>query len=186
MIINILDLELEMFLLVNTGGPNICQEKPDAFRLHRGAQFTVWSEDTLQSYITDLETAKADGVNLMTVKYARMDHLISKSNDSMLVDDIVAMGVEWQREMIEAYPNFMSRARNLSVDTDSIGTTSFESYLRSECETYSENTLALLKKDYEKLRSKGENGSLKVYEALVRKSGFDSLDHAETVLGASG
>ena len=54
----IIELELEMFLTVPTDGRYSCQEDPEGFRLHRRAQFSIWSEDTLQSYLDDLDRAK--------------------------------------------------------------------------------------------------------------------------------
>ncbi len=51
---SILDLELNMFLNVRSEVPVSCQENPEAFRLHRRAQFSIWSEETLRSYHSDL------------------------------------------------------------------------------------------------------------------------------------
>ncbi len=96
----ILDLELNMFLTVPSRYPASCQKAPDAFRLHRGAQFSVWSEETLQSYLDDLLEAKEKGQNLMTLKYARMENLIPPLNVNPIIDMIVQMETEAQREML--------------------------------------------------------------------------------------
>ena len=46
----ILQRELKMFTSVNArGGPAPCQSHPEGFVLHRRAQFSVWSTDTLAS-----------------------------------------------------------------------------------------------------------------------------------------
>ena len=79
-IADILEMELEMFLSVPTDQPYSCQQDPAGFRLHRGAQFSIWAEDTLGSYQDDLRRAREEGTNLMTIKYARMEDLIPRKN----------------------------------------------------------------------------------------------------------
>ena len=61
----IVELELEMFLTVPADGIYSCQQDPHGFRLHRRAQFSIWSDNTLQSYLDDLTRAKTDGINLV-------------------------------------------------------------------------------------------------------------------------
>ena len=87
----ILELELNMFLNVPSRYPASCQENPDAFRLYRRVQFSVWSQETLQSYLDDLSQAKEKGDNLMTLKYARMENLIPPLNENPIIDRIVQM-----------------------------------------------------------------------------------------------
>jgi hypothetical protein len=141
----ILQLELEMFLKVRSRYPVRCQENPDAFRFHRGAQFSVWSEETLRSYLDDLTKAKEQDHNLMTLKYARMENLIPDLKTNPVIDEIVQMEVGAQREMLSHYPNILSQGRPL--EDDSSGVTSFKTYLRGELETYSDRTLELLRRD---------------------------------------
>ena len=57
----ILEIELEMFLAVNGEDNTSCQEHPDAFKLHRRAQFAAWSLPTLKSYLDDLARAQRLG-----------------------------------------------------------------------------------------------------------------------------
>ena len=85
----IIELELEMFLAVPADGTYSCQEDPEGFRLHRRAQFSIWSEDTLQSYLDDLYRAKKKAINLMTIKYARMDDLLPAENSNPQIEEIV-------------------------------------------------------------------------------------------------
>jgi hypothetical protein len=147
----ILERELEMFLSVAAREPVSCQQDPEGFRATRAAQFSVWSEQTLASYRDDLEKAAAQDRNLMTLKYARMDNLIPKLHDDVLVENlieqIVAIQVLWQREMATKYPHLMKRGRPLEDGEEGIQTTSFVNYLRGELETYSEDTLVHLYKD---------------------------------------
>jgi hypothetical protein len=111
LISKILDLKLEMFLTVPTEQKASCQEYPDSFRLHRRAQFALWSENTLRSYLKDLEKAETDGSNLMTIKYARMDNLIPCRNKNPLIQKIIDVQYRWQQEMFSKYPYLMKGAR---------------------------------------------------------------------------
>jgi hypothetical protein len=175
----IVDHELAMFLSVPADGEYSCQRHPESFRLHRRAQFSIWSRDTLNSYLQDLLRAEAEGSNLMTTKYARMDDLIPRTNYNPLIESIVAIQYRWQREIFAKYPNLMQGARPLSSDEDSAFRTSFETYLRGELESYSDHTLALLYRDMNDLQKRGINGSERVYEYLAREMGYNSIEDAE-------
>ena len=174
---SILDLELNMFLNVRSEYPVNCQQNPEGFRLHRGAQFSVWSEETLRSYHDDLLRAEQQGRNLMTLKYARMENLIPPLTVNPIIDEIVQMELEAQREMLIRYPGIVSRSRPLG--DDSPGATSFKTYLRGELETYSDRTLELLHRDIQQIKDRGENWAKQLYTNLVRELGYDSLDEVE-------
>ena len=179
----IVELELEMFLTVPADGSYSCQQDPAGFRLHRKAQFSIWSEDTLQSYQNDLTRAKADSINLMTIKYGRMQNIIPRQNLNPLIEDLIAEQSSWQAEMIRKYPRLMAGARHQSQPDESTNDTSFETYLKGELETYSDTTLELLHRDMVQLDKTGGNGSEKIYDYLVKEMGYDSLaaaDRAQT------
>jgi hypothetical protein len=173
----ILDRELEMFLNVRSREPASCQQDPKAFRFFRSAQFHVWSERTLKSYLQDLKQAKEENKNLMTLKYARMEGIVPQINDSRAIDEIVNMETGWIKELFEKYPNIISRGRPL--EDDGTGGTSFKTYLRGELETYSNATLELLYEDMKQYRQKGENMTEKIYLEMIRGYGFKSLEEAE-------
>ena len=175
----IVESELGMFLSVPADGEYSCRQQPDNFRLHRRVQFSIWSDDTLSSYMNDLKQAESEKRNLMTMKYARMDDLIPCENFNPLIDTIADIQYRWQVEMFTAYPNLMAGARPLSEKEDTARKTSFETYLRGELETYSNNTLSLLHRDLNKLVGQGLNGSKMVYDRLVREMGYNSIDEAE-------
>jgi len=182
-----LSIELEMFLSVPTERRSSCQEYPESFKLHRRAQFSAWSDQTLASYLADLREAKEQGRNLMTHKYARMDDLIpvahgGESEGSRSIDDIVRIHYSWQEEMFSKYPALMSGARPLGSGDDAARATSFETYLRGELDSYSERTLALLKADMVSMREGGLNMSEVVYEFLVKQLGYATLADAERTL----
>lgn len=178
LIAKIIELELEMFLAVPADGIYSCQQDSDGFGLHRRVQFSIWLEDTLQSYLDDLYRAKKNGINLMTIKYARMQDLIARENHSPLIAEILAIQYRWQEEMVLKYPDLMAGARHLPGSDDTAEETAFETYLRGELETYSDATLTLLHRDVMKLKKMGINGSEKIYGHLVKELGYDSIEAA--------
>jgi len=175
----IVEHELDMFLSVPADGEYSCRQHPESFRLHRRAQFSVWSRETLASYLRDLLRAEAEGTNLMTIKYARMGNIIPRFNNNPLIEAILAIQRRWQREMLARYPRLMRGARPLNSQEDSDSTTSFETYLRGELESYSDDTLLLLHRDMQNLDSRGLNGSELVYGHLVKEMGYSSIEEAE-------
>jgi hypothetical protein len=175
----ILEIEQEMFISVPTEQEYNCQQDTESFKLHRTAQFVTWSSGALSSYLGDLEKARADEKNLMTIKYARMDDLIPRENHNPLVEKIAAIQYAWQKEMFSNYPAFMKGARPLDRSQDVSGATSFETYLTAELETYSDATLSLLYQDFAEKQSSGRNMAEESYEYLVRRLGYDNLDQVE-------
>ena len=175
----IIALELEMFLAVPADGPCSCQEDPEGFRLHRRAQFSIWSEDTLQSYLDDLYRAQKKAINLMTIKYARMDDLLPAENRNPQIEEIVTVQLRWQTEMVRKFPDLMAGARHLSETDGSTQGTSFETYLRAELETYSNGTIERLHRDVLDYAKAGINGSEKIYAYLVKQLGYDSIETAD-------
>jgi hypothetical protein len=178
----ILAIELEMFLTVNGDELASCQLDSENFLGHRRAQFSAWSLPTLNSYLADLQEAEADGFNLMTVKYARMEGLLPPLNTNPALDEIMRISTAWQAEMFARYPAFMSRARPLSESGSREGTTAFDTYARSEYETYSDRTIEVLLADMQAGSDLGENWSEVVYDHLVRERGYASLAEAERSL----
>ena len=168
-----------MFLSVPSVRKSSCQDYPESFKLHRRAQFSCWSRETLESYLHDLERAEEKGINLMTQKYARMDNLIPPLSSNPLIDTIVDYHCAWQRSMMKKYPGIMCGGRPLSSAEDSAFLTSFETYLRGELETYSDTTLELLNFDILDKNAKGISMAEELYTFLVKDKGYDSLDEAE-------
>jgi hypothetical protein len=175
----ILDIEQDMFVRVNEGNPAACQRDTEGFRLHREAQFSVWSQEALASYLDDLRRAADAGENLMTYKYARMEGLVERKHDSPHIDDIVDMQTRWQSEMFRRYPILMSNARPIEDGGRGFDTVSFQTYLRGELESYSEKTLGLLHRDMKNMERAGRNMSETVYDYLVRRLGYSSIQEAE-------
>lgn len=166
-----------MFVQVKSSHPAACQSAPDNFRAIRGNEFDSWSEEMLESYLGQLLDAKAQGRNLLTEKYARMDNLIPPLTDNPLIDDIVAISERWQREMQQRYPALY---RTCCRGTDPTGDGSnFSVYLRGELETYGDRTVDLYYRNVKTADDRNENLSILALQRLVQKGGYRDLDEAE-------
>ena len=187
LISDIMEIELEMFLSVPAASPTSCQENPDGFRTFRSVQFQAWSIDTLNNYQNDLNKAKSENKNLMTLKYARMDNLIPRLHVNPhayeIIEEITLLSIEWQKEMFSKYPAFMSQGRPLEDDNGSESCfTSFKRYLEGELETYSILTLTSLYRDMMDRKIKGRNMTEEIYTNLVTRFGYASLADAEITM----
>jgi hypothetical protein len=165
----IVDLELRMFLAVQASIPSACQEMPDTFKLMRRASFLVLSDETLRSYLADLEEAMDEGQNLMEMKYARMDDMIPRLNDSPMIDRIVEVEGRWMDELAERYPLTFKGRSDYAAGV----------YLRSELETYSGKTLESYYRDVTEAMGAGRNLTEERYAYIFRESGYDSIDDVE-------
>ncbi len=169
----ILDIEVDMFRRVPTGEEPSCRVHLEDMKLHRRGQFSTWSSATCASYLEDLRTAEQRGENLMTIKYARMDELIPPRSRNPHIEKILARFRQWQKDMMERYPNIMRGGRDMD---------DFANYLRGELETYSDRTLEFLYADVELHYSEDLNMSIAVYEYLARQSGYDSIEALDRAL----
>jgi len=168
----IIEIELDMFLKVKAVEPAKCQEQPEAFRAMRGMTHSVLSRETLASYLEDLRRAGAEGRNLLSEKYARIDNIIPPLKDSPLIAGIVQIEQEWMRELSEKYPHIVNVGPGFMV------------YLSSELETYSDETLELYFKDISAADKEGQNLAEARYTTLFKQLGYDSIDDAENKVKA--
>jgi hypothetical protein len=177
---NILDIEWKMFQQVKSAIPASCQLMPEAFRRIRGSVYETWSEEALKSCLLDFEKAQQDGRNLLTEKYAQMDGLITPVQKNPLIDEIVAIETDWQKDIRRNYPtlyNHVCRSTNPFNDGRN-----FTVYLRSELQTYGDRTIDLYYKWVSKALENNDNLALKSLDALVKKGGYRDIEHAEEVL----
>jgi len=165
----IVDIELRMFLAVEPSIPSACQEQPETFKLMRRASFNVLSDETLESYLQDLNEAMEDDRNLMSLKYARIDNLVPCLNSNPLIDKIVEVEAQWLEELAKRYPLVFKGQFDYAAG----------SYLRSELETYSDRTLDLYFKDISRALDKGENLTGKRYTFIFKNAGYNSIDDVE-------
>jgi len=177
---HILDMEWEMFVAVKSAQPASCQSSPDKFRAIRASVFEMWSDDILASYLIQLSVAKMQGRNLLTEKYARMDNLIPPLTDSPYIDEIVEISELWHNELQKNYPALYRRCcRTMEQTGDG---RNFSVYLRSELETYGDNTLELYYANVITAYDQQRNLSIEALQHLIEKSGYKDLEHAESCL----
>jgi len=153
----IIERELEMFLAVqNFGGTSGCQQHPSSFKAMRWMTHSVLPHEYLVSYLNDLKAAHNNDINLMTIKYGRMDNLIPVYNDSPLIEKIADAEVQWMQELRQLDPGSFR-------ETDG---KAFKVYLSCELETLSADTLQIYFDTIEKARSEGRNLARERYENL--------------------
>jgi hypothetical protein len=194
----IVEREWAMFSTVsNVGGPADCQSDPASFAIMRTSQFSGWPGELLESYLADLEIAAREGRNLMSEKYAWMMEsafpgefakiagcLPVPDQDSLaLIEEIVAVNLEWKLELNERYPLLSGRGRILRAQDDSVRESSFETYLRGELKTYSPRSLRILHRHTAEQQENGVNGAEAVLLNQVRQYGYASPAEAEKACG---
>lgn len=166
---DIVSLELRMFMAIEPATTSFCQEQPEAFKLMRRSNYEVLSNETLASYLNDLEEAVEEGRNLVELKYARMDNLIAPLNNNPLIDKIVEIEGKWLKELEKKYPLTFTTRADFAAGV----------YLRSELETYSDRTLELYYSDTRKALEEGRNLTAERYTYLFRQTGYTSIDDVE-------
>ena len=175
----IIDIELDMFQKVPTASPTQCQQSPGGFKLVRRSSFNLWSDKTLKLYYEDLKKALEKGKNLLTEKYARMDDLIPPLSENPLIDKIVKIEVVWRVELMAKYPNIFGFG-----GPDGGCGVGFEKYLRSELETFSDDTIHSYHIDITEAVDEGRNLSEEKAENMFKGMGYASLEKADKIAGS--
>ena len=191
---NLIQMEWQQFYQVhNEGGRASCQEDPKTFAIMRRSQFTAWPKALVDSYTADLEAAEEVGRNLLTEKYAWMMADTAPEEFAQLrrflpepsllqkemLDEITQIQIAWMWEYAEKYPRLAAGNRAIRAAEAAPGETSFETYLRGELHTYSEDTLLLYRDMIRSLKAQGVNMSLLIMEANVKAYGYQSLEDSE-------
>jgi hypothetical protein len=194
MVDDIAAIEWMMFQAVNRGGPRAsCQDDPTTFFAMRQAQFSVWNDASLLSYIEDLRTAMDNQCNLIQEKYINMmastdpeaykelQPLASPidANGEHLVDDIVNILMEQNLPLLKNYPHVAAAGRPLRARDEAYGATSIETYTRGELRTYSNHTLSMLLAHIQNLALKGVSYAEQILINTVAYYGYASLEAAE-------
>jgi len=194
----IIKIEWEMFSSTqNIGGQASCQQDPVGFEIMRYAQFSAWDIESMELYLSDLESAAAEGRNLLTLKYAYMmestDPVYYESIKSSLppvegekkalVESLTAQTILWCRDFAGRWPHVASAGRPIEKSSDKLFTTSVETYSRGEFSSYGVDTLRSLLRHYEHMAAKGENLHEKVVAEEMRLMiGVESLEQAEALI----
>lgn len=159
----------------------------------RKSQYLTWNKEMLLSYIQDFEEANKRGWNLVTEKYAWMMESTSptqfeelkaslpklEEEKKAIIEGIVAIQVEWMEEFAKEYPKMAEQARSIHTYEDTEYNTSYETYLRGEMRTYSEQTLYLYGQFIVGLAQAKENLAKKIMSNTAMLYGYDSLEEAE-------
>ena len=100
-------------------------------------------------------------------------------NKITLVEKIMSIYMEWEKEFFKKYPIFSSMGRPLYSTEDDNIETSIETYLRGELLSYSEKTLQLYLKYRIEMKGKNINLAIKNMDNLANMQGFKNSDEVE-------
>ena len=193
----IVSLEWEAFDKVqNEGGRASCQDNWTTFEIMRKSQYLEWKYEMLVSFINDFKEANARGWNLIAEKYGRMEKSTAPDRYALiesempphterqdaLIEYICAIQVEMMEEVAGKYPKMAGNARSIRSTSDTKWNTSYETYLRGELGTYTEETLVLYGAFIAELVNKGINLSQRILTNTALLYGYKSLDDAEEKL----
>ena len=155
----------------NEGGRADCQDNWTTFEIMRKSQYLTWTEEMLESYIADFKAANAAGWNLIAEKYGRMEESTAPERwneikDSFppisdekkaIIESIVQIQVGMMEDFAREFPDAASNARSIHTSEDTEYNTSYETYLRGELSTYSDETLVLYGRFIAGLAAEGRN-----------------------------
>ncbi len=193
----IVALEWEQFDKVkNEGGRADCQDNFPTFSIMRKSQYLAWTEELLLSYRNDLVAAQNGGWNLIMEKYARMmqstaqekyaeleKNLPMRSQERIAIqEEIIKIQVTWMEDFAARYPKMADNARSIRTEEDNEYNTSYETYLRGEMGTYSEDTFVLYGRFIVGLVQAGRNLAYEIMENTAHLYGYESVEDAESKL----
>ena len=197
MIDKIVQLEWKQFDRVkNEGGRASCQDDFETFVIMRKSQYLTWTEELLRSYYSDLLLAEQNGWNLIMEKYARMMQStapekyeklaptlpVRTKEREQITEEIIKIQVAWMEQFSEKFPKMAGNARSIHTYEDTAYNTSYETYLRGELGTYSEETFVLYGRFIAGLFKEEKNLA---YETMCNTAvlyGYESVEDAEEKL----
>lgn len=180
----------------NEGGRADCQDDFQTFSIMRRSQYQTWPVKLLKSYIHDFRKANENGWNLITEKYGRMMESTTPTRyaqikDSLpqiseakkeIIEAIVAIQVQWMEEFAAKYPKAAGNARSIHTWEDNPFNTSYETYLRGEISTYSDETLDLYGRFVAQLCMEQKNLAEMTMNYTALLYGYASLEDLEDKL----
>lgn len=190
----LVSLEWEAFDKVeNEGGRADCQDDWNTFSIMRRSQYETWTKEMLKSYIGDFRRANKKGWNLITEKYGRMMESTAplryaRIRDSLppipdmkkeIIEEIVKIQVGWMEAFALEYPKAAGSARRIHTAEDTALDTSYETYLRGELSTYSDETLDLYGRFIAGLCREDQNLAKMIMTNTARLYGYASLEELE-------
>ena len=193
----LVSLEWEAFDKVeNEGGRADCQDDWNTFSIMRKSQYYTWTVEMLKSYISDFHNANDKGWNLITEKYGRMMESTAplkyaQIKDSLpelpevkkeIIEEIVKIQVGWMEDFAKEYPKAAGNARSIHTSEDNMFNTSYETYLRGELSTYSDQTLDLYGRFIAQLCREDKNLAKMIMANTASLYGYASLEELEEKL----
>lgn len=190
----IIRLEFEAFDKVkNEGGRAECQNNWPFFCVMRKSQYLTWTDEMLVCIKNLWLENKSKGWNMITEKYGRImestapdeykelekNFPLKSDQTRAIVNQIAEIQVEWMKDFAEQYPKLAVQARDITSDTDAIDNASYETYLKGELLTYSDELLKMYAQFVVDLYREGKNLAKMTIENTARLQGFRSLDEAE-------
>jgi hypothetical protein len=165
----------------------------------RKSQYLTWEDELLRSFLYDLVSAESEGRNLITEKYGRMMESTApeeyariaasfpeKTDEhKAIAESIIRMQVEWMEEFAKRYPNMAGNARKIHTSEDTPFETSYETYLRGELMTYSDDTLYLYGRFIVGLQRLGKNLAYMIMDNTAKLYGYRDVRDAEERLNES-
>jgi hypothetical protein len=177
----------------NEGGRALCQDDYPTFDIMRRSQFEAWNTELLESYLSDLATAKNEGRNLVMEKYAYMMEYTApeefmkfrtvlplvSDEKKQIIRRITDKNLVFYNELAKTYPLIAARGRPEYTGEEIDSFVSVETYLLGELATYSDQTLRIYVNYIDELVGQGKKLPFLILENTVRRYGFASLDEAE-------
>ncbi|MBD5534105.1 MAG: DUF4125 family protein [Lachnospiraceae bacterium] len=190
----IVDAEFEAFDKVkNVGGRASCQNNKPTFSIMRKSQYLTWERKMLIQYLYDFQTEYKRGRNLIEEKYGRMMESTSPQEYAQIAEHFPVLSEE-KKQIIEAivqiqvgfmegfagqFPRLAGNARLIHTSEDSLGDTSYETYLRGELGTYSDKMLELYGRFVVRMCQEGKNLAALTMKNSAHLYGYQSLEEAE-------
>lgn len=177
----------------NEGGRAGCQDDFQTFSIMRKSQYLTWNEDMLNEYLWHIQDSIQKGRNLITEKYGRMmestapeeyekikaSFIEHSEKRKAIMETIIGIQVEWMEEFAKEYPKMAGNARSIHTSEDGPFNTSYETYLRGELGTYSEELLSLYGQFVVELAKSEKNLAYMTMENTAKLYGYENLADAE-------
>lgn len=189
----IVQLEWDFFQQVqHIEGRASCQDDFETFYLQRKSQFDAFDQQVQVACLQDLKNAQKMKRNPVMEKYAYMmeytdpDYFLTIQDQLPQVDEqkraliqtLCDIEVSMREEMNQKYPYLLSQARLTYSMQDEKDDASFETYLRGELMTYSDETLYVYGQMILRMAQNHENLIEKILTNTVQAYGYDSLAEA--------
>ena len=181
----------------NKGGRADCQDDWETFSIMRRGQYYSFPCELVMMIRADFAAAATGGRNVITEKYGYMMETSAPSEFAeiagklpqvsekkrALCGAILPIQVGWMEDFAARYPKLAGQARVIHTEDDTAVNVSYETYLRGELYTYSDDTLETYGRFIVSVYQRGENLAENIMREEVYMYGYDSLDEAEAKLG---